>query len=77
VTRYASAGAGLPRRLDAAADEFIAYAVDGPAWIQRSFRICWPMACRTQPQECAHDAEQVLTLVLANLQGAIAESGAW
>jgi len=65
-------------RLDATADEFIAYAVDGPAWMQRLMQdllAYWRMA--TQPQAFAPtDGEQVLTLALANLQGAIAESGA-
>jgi signal transduction histidine kinase len=65
-------------RLDATADEFIAYAVDGPAWMQRLIQdllAYWRV--ETQPQEFAPtDGEQVLTLVLANLQGAIAESGA-
>ena len=65
-------------RLDATADEFIAYAVDGPAWMQRLIQdllAYWRV--ETQPQEFAPtDGEQVLTLALANLQGAIAESGA-
>jgi light-regulated signal transduction histidine kinase (bacteriophytochrome) len=65
-------------RLDAAADVFIAYAVDGPAWMQRFIQdllAYWRV--ETQPQEFAPtDGEQVLTLVWANLQGAMAESGA-
>ena len=65
-------------RLDATADEFIAYAVDGPAWMQRLIQdllAYWRV--ETQPQEFAPtDGEQVLTLALANLQGAITESGA-
>jgi len=65
-------------RLDATADEFIAYAVDGPAWMQRLIQdllAYWRV--ETQPQEFAPtDGEQVLTLALANLQGAMAESGA-
>jgi len=65
-------------RLDATADEFIAYAVDGPAWMQRLIQdllAYWRV--ETQPQEFAPtDGEQVLTIALANLQGAIAASGA-
>ena len=65
-------------RLDAAADEFIAYAVDGPAWMQRLIQdllAYWRV--ETQPQVFEPvGGEQVLTLVLANLQGVIAESGA-
>ena len=65
-------------RLDATADEFIAYAVDGPVWMQRLIQellAYWRV--ETQPQEFAPtDGEQVLTLALANLQGAITESGA-
>jgi signal transduction histidine kinase len=79
VTRYLLLLAQDYRgRLDAAADEFIAYAVDGPAWIQRFIQDLLAYGrVETQPQEFAPtDGEQVLTLVLANLQGAIAESGA-
>ncbi len=79
VTRYLHLLAQDYRgRLDAAADEFIAYAVDGPAWIQRFIQDLLAYGrVETQPQEFAPtDGEQVLTLVLANLQGAIAESGA-
>lgn len=65
-------------RLDATADAFIAYAVDGPAWMQRLIQALlayWRV--ETQPQAVAPtDGEQVLTLALANLQGAMAESGA-
>jgi light-regulated signal transduction histidine kinase (bacteriophytochrome) len=65
-------------RLDAAADEFIAYVVDGPAWLQRLIQdllAYWRV--ETQPQVFEPvGGEQVLTLALANLQGVIAESGA-